>query len=157
MQYLKGDVTQPVGDGPKFLVHVCNNRGGWGGKASVVKAISRRWKAPENAYREWATVRDSEVWGLFCLGSVQFVPVGDNLTVVNMVAQDGYASSTRPRPLSYSALQECLGHVAKAARGGTSIHMPRIGVGLAGGRWETVAGIIERSLGDIPVFVYDLG
>ena len=34
--------------------------------------------------------------------------------------------------------------------------MPRIGCGLAGGKWAVVEPIIQRALEDIPVFVYDL-
>jgi hypothetical protein len=34
--------------------------------------------------------------------------------------------------------------------------MPRIGCGLAGGDWSTVEKIINDSLPDIDVYVYDL-
>lgn len=39
--YRVGDATQPVGDGPKILVHVCNDIGAWG--RGFVVALSRRW------------------------------------------------------------------------------------------------------------------
>ena len=30
INYLKGDATVPLGDGPKIIVHVCNDIGEWG-------------------------------------------------------------------------------------------------------------------------------
>jgi hypothetical protein len=33
--------------------------------------------------------------------------------------------------------------------------MPRIGCGLAKGDWDQVEPLIQESLGDIPVYVYD--
>ncbi|MDQ2711601.1 MAG: hypothetical protein M3Y24_05080 [Acidobacteriota bacterium] len=48
---------------------------------------------------------------------------------------------------------------ASAAEHGTSIHMPRIGSGLAGGSWEEVEEIIKRTLArnglEITVYDYD--
>jgi hypothetical protein len=38
--YHVGDATMPVGDGPKILVHICNNIGAWG--RGFVVALSRR-------------------------------------------------------------------------------------------------------------------
>jgi hypothetical protein len=34
--------------------------------------------------------------------------------------------------------------------------MPRIGCGLAGGTWEEVEPVVERTCGDLEVHVYDL-
>lgn len=47
---------------------------------------------------------------------------------------------------------------AEAERLGASVHMPRIGCGLAGGKWEVVGKIIEEELvaRGIPTTVYDL-
>ena len=28
--YTQGDATQPIGEGTKIIVHVCNDIGGWG-------------------------------------------------------------------------------------------------------------------------------
>ncbi len=47
--YLKGDATSPQANGVKLIVHVCNDRGGWG-KGFVV-AIPKRWPEPEEADR----------------------------------------------------------------------------------------------------------
>lgn len=145
--YATGDATDPFGDDPKILAHVCNNRGGWG--RGFVLAISTRWPEPEAAYRAH----------LPHLGSTGFVRVRPDLIVANMVAQSGYKSRNNPKPLSYTALTECLRTVHdKAARTGSSVHMPLIGCGLAGGNWLTIEGIINETLtrNNVPVTIYTL-
>jgi O-acetyl-ADP-ribose deacetylase (regulator of RNase III) len=51
ISYIKGDATNPAGQGNKIIVHICNDIGGWG--KGFVMAISKRWKEPERKYREW--------------------------------------------------------------------------------------------------------
>jgi O-acetyl-ADP-ribose deacetylase (regulator of RNase III) len=56
-------------------------------------------------------------------------------------------------------LAKCLEKVAElAAKKKLSVHMPRIGCGLAGGTWNKVEAIILDKLSnlDISVYVYDL-
>lgn len=152
ISYLIGDATHPQADGAKIIVHICNDIGGWG--KGFVLALSKRWKQPEQEYRKWANSGDD-----FQLGAVQFVPVGETITVANMVAQRDIRRSSRGvPPIRYEAVEQCLLQVATRAReAGASVHMPRIGCGLAGGKWEEIEPIIQRTMGDdIPVFVYDL-
>ena len=52
----------------------------------------------------------------------------------------------------------CLEKVAARAQElGASVHMPRIGCGLAGGTWDRIEPLIVASLGarGVPVTVYD--
>ena len=51
IMYQIGDATDPIGGGPRIIVHVCNDAGGWG-KGFVI-AVSRRWPEPERRYRAW--------------------------------------------------------------------------------------------------------
>lgn len=149
IQYVTGDATTPIGSGPKLIVHVTNNSGGWG--RGFVLALSRRWREPERRYRE----RPFE----HKLGLTQFVYINDNLYVANMCAQDGYASRQRPVAIDYSALETCLTYVADFCRTGDfTVHMPRIGCGLGGGAWRMVEEIINRTLiaEGVQVTVYDL-
>ncbi|QXV57394.1 macro domain-containing protein [Amycolatopsis sp. TNS106] len=151
LQYVTGDATQPVTTGSRVIAHVCNDRGGWG-KGFVV-ALSRRWPELEDAYRAWARRSD------FCLGAVDLVRVESETWIANMVAQHGYRSASNPVPLRYDALEKALSTVAKRAGDlGASVHLPRIGCGLAGGTWEHIAPLIERTLTiqGIPTTVYDL-
>lgn len=148
--YLKGDATDPQAIGPKIIAHITNDRGGWG--MGFVLAVSKRWKDPEEYYRRWYRSKES-----FELGEIQVVEVGDNLWVANMLAQHGYKRGSAGPPIRYAALASCLEKLAQEADNRqASLHMPRIGTGLAGGTWELVEPILRHTLEDRPVFVYDL-
>ena len=156
LHYLIGDVTAPVGEPgscPRYVAHVCNDAGGWG--RGFVLALSKRWPLPESRYREWSRRTD----GSFALGMVQTVPVDLDVCVANMVAQHGYKTANNPVPLRYDALETCLGKLAeRATLTHATVHMPRIGAGLAGGDWDRIEAIIEATLiaAGIDTYVYDL-
>lgn len=160
--YLKGDATRPQEPGPKLIVHICNTIGAWG--AGFVLSISKRWSEPETQYRNWFRGNyDDEravTSGPFALGEIQVVKVSDDLAVVNMIAQENirnFGASLIP-PIRYEALRTCLGRIAVHAKSSNaSVHMPKIGTGLAGGDWATIDPIIQEQLRDIPVFVYEYG
>lgn len=154
--YTTGDATHPADDDHiKIIAHICNDIGAWG--RGFVLAISKRWTKPEESYRHWAKDRRAND---FRLGSVQTVAVEDDIFVANMIAQHGigYEPDGTP-PIRYAALSTCLGELARTANYlGASVHMPRIGTGLAGGTWDLIEPIIKAQLCDygIPVTVYDL-
>ncbi|ACU71839.1 Appr-1-p processing domain protein [Catenulispora acidiphila DSM 44928] len=155
--YVVGDATDPVGDRPQIIAHIVNDVGAWG--AGFVLALSRRWPEPEAQYRR--VFRESmEKWGRFPgLDAVFMVKVGEGLHVANMVAQHGTRGRDNPHPLDYGALRKCLRIVGTGAlMMGASVHMPRIGCGLAGGRWGLVEPLIVEQLCSrgVPVAVYDL-
>jgi len=158
--YVTGDATRPTGDAPKLIAHVCNDMGGWG--RGFVVALSQRDKTPEMMYRMWSEIPTMS-WhgdGAFALGNVQFAAFGDgDTTVANMIAQHGVARGVFPPPIRYEALRKCLRKVAEhAVSSGASVHMPRIGCGLAGGRWSEVEPMIAETVCSrgIHVTVYDL-
>lgn len=154
LTYVEGDATLPVGDGPKVIAHVCNDVGGWG--RGFVVAVSRRWPGPEAAYRRW---HKEGAGGGFELGRIQLVEVGEALWVANLVAQAGVRATASGPPLRYEALTSCLEALRTSAlERGASVHMPRIGAGLAGGDWTVIEGIVRRTLvdGGVEVTVYDL-
>jgi O-acetyl-ADP-ribose deacetylase (regulator of RNase III) len=152
IHYLIGDATCPTGpqEQPKIIAHIVNDKGGWG--AGFVLALSKKWKEPEEEYRNWAA--DTKP---LPLGYVQFVyPENHKLAIANMVAQHGYGTALQP-PIRYQALRKCLYAVNLIAKQyGATVHMPRIGCGLAGGTWDEVSKIIEEEMPDLEVFVYDL-
>ncbi|MFF3034449.1 macro domain-containing protein [Streptomyces rubiginosohelvolus] len=151
--YVRGDATAPQGKGVKLIVHVCNDLGGWG--KGFVLALSRRWPEPEAAYRRWHRERAGND---FALGAVQFVQVGPYLWVANMVGQRGMRTGSKGVPVRYEAIDTALGSVAAKARElGATVHMPRIGCGLAGGTWSRIEPLIERRLisAGLSVTVYD--
>jgi hypothetical protein len=153
--YHIGDATFPIGTGIKLLPHVVNDAGGWG--AGYVLALSKRWKTPERRYREWFAKKVNIHHIDFKLGMVEYVHVEPDIIVVNMIAQKGY-SSDDGIPLQYDALRHCLDNGIGYLDDGFSVHMPRIGCGLAGGKWGLVEPIIQETLiaRGIPVHVYDL-
>ncbi|MGC0313775.1 macro domain-containing protein [Kitasatospora acidiphila] len=155
--YRTGDATAPHGDGPRVIAHVCNDAGRWG--RGIVVDISRRWPQPEAAFRQWYQGRAENDFGL---GALQLVQVEPELWVANMVGQHGVRSRRAPgapAPVRYEAIGQALLRLGdEALRLGASVHMPRIGCGLAEGRWEVVESLIREQLTDrgVPVTVYDL-
>ncbi|MFD3993898.1 Appr-1-p processing protein [Streptomyces sp. NPDC058583] len=152
--YVRGDATAPRGEGVRIIAHVCNDIGGWG--RGFVRAVSRRWPEPEAAFRQWHRERERNDFGL---GAAQFVKVGTEVWVANLVGQRGIRTArSRAVPVRYEAVDAALGLLAgEAAALGASVHMPRIGCGLAGGSWERVEPLVVRQLVErgIPVTVYD--
>lgn len=150
-RYVVGDATAPIGDGPKILCHVVNDQGGWG--RGFVLAVSKRWPDPERLYRSWCRS------GTAALGHLQLVQVDEQLWVANMMAQHGLRPHDGAPPIRYQALDSCLQVLAvEAIEHDATVHMPRIGCGLAGGRWEDVEPLVlDRLCGEgIAVTVYDL-
>lgn len=153
LRIIRGDATSPQAKGPKIIAHVCNDLGGWG--KGFVLAISRRWPQPERAYRQWHRERSGNDFGL---GATQLVQVQPDIWVANMVGQRGTRTGSNGPPIRYEAVADCLDAVAEhAARLNASVHMPRIGCGLAGGRWDRVEPLIVAALcdRDIATTVYD--
>lgn len=155
IRYVSGDATSPETEGAKVIAHVCNDRGGWG--KGFVRALSRRWPEPEAAYRRWYLDRAAND---FALGAVQLAQVGADLWVANMIGQHGTMTSrSSGPPIRYEAVDECLrGLAERAVELGATVHMPRIGCGLAGGQWELIEPLVASRLtqSGIPVTVYDL-
>lgn len=151
IEYIKGDATNPIGKGNKIIAHICNDIGGWG--KGFVLAISKKWKLPEQEYREWYKSKEN-----FRLGEIQIIPVTEYISVANMIGQRGIKTGSKGVPIRYDAVEQCLEKVVnEAEKLSASVHMPRIGCGLAGGKWEMIEPIIQRTLisKDIPVVVYD--
>lgn len=148
--YVKGNAVYPQGEGNKIIVHVCNNIGAWG--AGFVLAISKRWSEPEREYRSMSSTKRK-------LGNVQFVPVETDIVVANMIGQENIkANDYGVPPVRYAAIKICLERVLSLAKSmNASIHMPRIGCGLAGGQWEIMEQVIIAASKnfDAKIFVYD--
>jgi O-acetyl-ADP-ribose deacetylase (regulator of RNase III) len=152
INYLKGDATNPTTEGNKIIVHVCNDIGGWG--KGFVMAISKRWKQPEQQYREWFKTKAN-----FNLGQVQFVQVEEKLWVANLIGQHKINKDENGNaPIRYESILLGLEKVGKfAIDKKATVHMPRIGCGLAGGTWDNIEPLINSSLTtkNIQVTVYD--
>ncbi|MFN8040371.1 MAG: macro domain-containing protein [Acidimicrobiales bacterium] len=151
--YVVGDATTPS-DRPAVIAHICNDLGRWG--RGFVLAVSQRWPEPEQRYRDWYRDRDGNDFGL---GAIQLVPVGEELWVANMIGQHGVRRAGGKAPIRYEALATALESLGVASlERDASVHMPRIGTGLAGGSWEAIEPIVTRTLIDrgVATTVYDL-
>jgi O-acetyl-ADP-ribose deacetylase (regulator of RNase III) len=144
------ELEQPTSDPLDFL-NASAPAGVWGTFRSTPAASTQ----PEQSYREWhkhgADVR-------FALGQVQFVEVEPSLWVANLIGQQGIRPANGVPPIRYEAVRGGLRRVAEFAQTkAASIHMPRIGCGLAGGTWDEVGRLVQEELADkeIVVYVYD--
>ena len=119
--------------------------------------MSKRFLEPERAFRAWHRERASND---FALGAAQLVGVGRDLWVANMIGQHGKArkGDVGPPPVRYDAIERALSTLSDwALEHGTSVHMPRIGTGLAGGKWERIEPLLRKTLCQrgVSVWVYD--
>lgn len=161
LHYVKGDATKLEFGGdewqPKILAHVVNDRGWWG--KGFVLALNKSFPEPKRAYQTWARLECG-----FELGNVQFVPLDEYdhiVQVANMIAQHGVKpdKDTGRPPIRYGALHRALDRVGEeAVRAGASVHVPRIGTGLAGGKWSRIEPMLLGLVEDhgVDVYVYDL-
>lgn len=151
--YLEGDATLPLISGNIIIAHVCNDIGAWG--KGFVLSLSRRWREPEESYRQWYKHRHHND---FFLSNIKLVQVEPTIYVANMIAQQGIGMKNNIPPIRYFKLESCLMKLAAHAEVlEATIHMPRIGCGLAGGKWEKIEPLIIDQLckHDIQVYVYD--
>lgn len=149
--YIKGDATKPQSTGPKIIVHCCNDVGLWG--YGFVLSISLRWPEPEAHYRRMAASNSLVV------GDVYFIQVASDCWVANLIGQNGVRSRRCPKPFNTVATESGLYRVSqKALALGASVHMPRLGCGLAGATWDEVEPLIQKTLvsSGVIVYVYDL-
>ena len=163
--YVTGDATWPVGDGPKVIAHIVNDEGRWG--SGFVLALDKLSPVPRENYKDWHERHvDGWVGAYFELGYVGFARVrgsadpSGSLVVANMIAQRGTGKDPDGRPcIRYGALGRCLKYLGDGcSTSGETIHMPRIGAGLAGGDWNIIERLIIENVcaAGVPVTVYDL-
>jgi len=153
IRYIKGDATSPQAKGTKIIAHICNDIGGWG--KGFVLTISKKWKEPEQAYRKWHRDRANNDFGL---GGMQLVQVDKYIYVANMIGQRGIKTGSKGVPIRYEAVSDCLEKLTDIAQElNASVHMPRIGCGLAGGKWNKIEPIIKNTLihGGVETIIYD--
>lgn len=169
LKYVNGDATVPQGiQSLSVIAHLCNNKGKWG--AGFTGALSARWPQPEMEYRRWFA--DGVHQGFrggqtrFELGQIQIVPVyamrggAPCIVVANMIAQNGINKKGQNKcRVDYDALATALGEVREylAWKDDGSVHMPRIGTGLACGDWSAIEPLIRLQLVEfgIDVTVYN--
>lgn len=154
--YISGDATIPLGPGEKCIAHCCNDIGAWG-KGFVVP-LGKKFPEAKKAYLDLKNTPDLK------LGKLNLVQVSSEIFIANMIGQHGIYPKNGKIPLVYSALDNCfmiLSSVIKTmykVHNYVTVHMPRIGCGLAGGEWSKVRELIIHHLcnHNIRVYVYDI-
>ena len=155
INYIKGDATEPLVIGDKYSVicHCCNALGAWG-KGFVVP-LGKKYPIAKEKYLELIKASKPEDR----LGSVSFARASDKIIVANIIGQ----YYTYPRdgkiPLDYEALEKgfkFIIEIFKMHKMPFTVHMPKIGCGLAGGDWNRVEEIIKNTFinSNIEVYVY---
>lgn len=180
IKYIKGDATYPekvVPEGVKLIVHIVNDIGAWG--AGFVLALNKRWPQPKALYRStFDTYKTLGQTYVRPLGQVDIVRVDkdQDIYVVNLVGQ----TDIRPKRLEDVDAKSCLMSEVKdglvmpvrydAIYNGLcelkrrinqyhyyfTLHMPKIGSGLAGGNWSKIEKIINEIFKENEVYVYEI-
>lgn len=160
LSYVKGDATHPQGGGPKIITHSCNDLGRWG--SGFTGKLSKRWPDLGNIFMAWyrrKKLEAGETSGPMGLGEVQLIPVEEDLWVANIIGQHGVGMGVGGRaPIRYDALRSGLIHVYRyAIIHEASVHMPKMGVGQAGGHWGNIEHMIKALMAHrgVRVVVYE--
>lgn len=153
IKYLIGfDATSPICTDKKIhiIAHCCNSLGKWG--KGFVLALSKRYPNLRYEYLNWINASR--------LGQVLYVRINNNTVVANMVGQERIypiklSDGTIIPPIDYPALERCIENVFEEAfLNNADVHMPLIGCGLAGGKWEIVQSILEKYNQIYPINIY---
>jgi O-acetyl-ADP-ribose deacetylase (regulator of RNase III) len=152
IHYVSGDATEPRGNEHRIIAQVVNDRAPtWGG--GFARVIRRKWPQVQENFHKWAQGGSNRLQ----LGNCHLSSVDDATDVFSMVCQHGYKPTLKPS-IRYGALSACLDKLGELALStNSSIHMPRIGCGQAGGNWHIVSEMITRFLCErgLSVTVYD--
>lgn len=152
IMYLRGDAVDPDFRGARIVSFVTNDAtANWGG--GIARQIASKKPDVQIAFRK-AVENDRS---LLRLGNVILIQQSDTLYYAPIIAQHGFGKSESPR-IRYEALAEGLKALgARAGELGASVHMPRLGAGASGGRWEVVREMVEEYVAPFAaVRVYDL-
>ncbi|RSM63061.1 hypothetical protein DMH03_13575 [Amycolatopsis sp. WAC 01376] len=141
-----GDVSELDNSAdPVLIAHVVTDSARTWGRRGVAASLTRRFPDAARAFRSWAIADPDNL----TLGNVHFaaLQVGEKeIFLASIVAQRGYGPGVSTR-LDYGALRQGLYAVAQyGAKRGVAIHLPRIGAGQAGGRWDEIGKAIEGTL-----------
>jgi O-acetyl-ADP-ribose deacetylase (regulator of RNase III) len=134
-------------DGPVIVAHVVNDSAHAWSRRGVAATLAARWPQAARAFRAWTIASPENLR----LGRTHACEQRDGdrvVTIVSMVAQQGFGPGEATR-LRYDALHEALAVVAGLAeRTGATVHVPRIGAGQAGGRWDLIESDLVAVIAD---------
>lgn len=157
LNYITSDILQWEGDSSVLLAHVVSDSTrGWS-RFGVAGALGKAFPDIAGAYRAW-TLSNPEHLQLGSVHHIERLHEGRRVGVASLVAQEGYGPGKSVR-LQYDALGRALDEVAALAREYDSVvHVPRLGAGQAGGRWDRIEALLAEKLANrgIRVVVHTL-
>lgn len=151
INYIEGSAVYPIGNNKKLIIHGCNSLGYWG--KGFVLAISKRWPFAKKEYQKWIK-KDNPI-----LGDYMIINLEKDIFLCNIITQKNIYPRYK-KHFDEEAFKLGLNNLVKdiifKSYYDISIHMPRIGCGLAGGKWSVVENIINDKIisNKIEVFVY---
>lgn len=157
LSFVTGDLLDVDGDAPVVFAHVVSDAmRGWA-RFGVAGALGRAFPDFAGVYRSWTLAHPDHLQ----LGSMHYVSrdVGGRPTgVASLVVQSGFGRGSTDR-LHYDALDTALKQLrVEATRADAVVHVPRLGAGRAGGRWDRVEELLSANLVQegVPVVVHTL-
>jgi len=143
IEYIQGDLlTSP----DPFIAHGCNAQGVMG--SGVAKILRDKWPEVFESYHACF------VNGGLSLGTISLAYLPDK-TICNCITQEFYGRDKYKTYCDYSAIRNCMKHLNTIALD-KRVSMPKIGAGLANGRWDIIEVIIEEEFTKSQPVVYIL-
>ena len=158
----KGDIIEALKYSEiRFLAHGVNCSGGFG--SGIAGQIAKEFPKVRNEYlKKYKEGRDIYHPYGWMLGDIQpveveifhearIIPIGKKNVeipeaiskphIINCAIQKDYGSDGKEY-VDYEAVRDCMKHLKVFANHSSSIGIPRIGSGLAGGDWSRIENII---------------
>lgn len=128
-------------DPPCVIAHIVNTKGVWGKvpSAGFVYQLEKKFSGVRQKYLDFHNA--NKISDTTELGDVQFVN-HSGFVIANMFGQTFGVEDGQP-PIRYIELQRCINSVQKFAHDHQlNVVCPRIGTGLAGGKWSIIVPLI---------------
>jgi len=136
IEYKQGDLFSNLPTDKNIIIPHCANNLGIMGSGFVLPLL-KRFPGVDTKYTRRCKERDM-------LGFVDYVRY-DNVTVANMVAQNGVIGKNNTKPIRYAALMKCMEGVSvRWECTGGEIICPKFGSALAGGNWDLIEELINE-------------
>lgn len=160
LKHIKGDIFESKAD---FILHQVNCQGVMG--SGVAKQVREKYPVVFQWYKQWCDEYREVAKHLDkhpLLGKVQIVykenkrydQLEDKQAIVNLYAQDKYGYDGNCYT-DYEALRQCLEAVNKALAGYTIAIPYLMACHRGGGDWSVVSKMIEETLTDCDVTLYE--
>ncbi len=147
IEYITGNVFETDCD---VIAHGCNAQGAMG--SGVAKQLKQFYPSAYQVYRDFCIRNNRDI---SIVGTVVW-SVEEDMIIANCITQFKYGYDKK-RYMDYDALRKCMANIEATGkvRNFKTIAMPKIGAGLGGGDWNTIAQIINTEIQDLKVKVYE--